>query len=247
LSVNHSENVSVIVATFNGAKYLQAQLESIISELRSGDEIIIVDDLSSDETVNLAKQFLASTCHGKVSFAVGVKTSNSGHFATFVDGIERASNDIIFLADQDDVWTVGRVDRMLVELSGGANGVFGSLQSFGDSTVLIPAGNARIGFLRTLVVVLGIHPGCKLFGSACAFRKSKVDTLLGRTTRSHEEWLALQLSIEGQIALIPDIVTLRRVHGNNLTRRQSFRRILSRRGQMLLLGSRLLIRKATGD
>lgn len=100
-------SVSVCMATYNGEMYLREQLDSILSQLREGDELIVVDDCSKDTTCELLKSYKDERV--KVFF----NQRNLGVIRSFESALSKAENEIIFLSDQDDVWLPGRVSSCL--------------------------------------------------------------------------------------------------------------------------------------
>lgn len=97
-------NVSVAMATYNGEKYLREQLDSIISQLSNNDEIIISDDGSTDETLNILLEYKS-----RYSFIKIYKGPERGVFSNFNNALLHCNNEIIFLSDQDDIWLEGKV------------------------------------------------------------------------------------------------------------------------------------------
>lgn len=108
--------VSVVVPTFNGAAFIKETLESVCREVIEGDEIIVVDDASSDQTVALAKQLLSTSCPS--AWQVLSQTTNSGPPAARNVGIRLATGDIIMSVDQDDRWSPGHRSVLLEKLTG---------------------------------------------------------------------------------------------------------------------------------
>src|SRR6476469_956135 len=98
--------VSVCMATFNGERYVSRQIETILSELSSADELIVVDDCSTDRTLDVVRSIEDSR------ISVHRNVSNQRQVRSFATAIALARNDILFLADQDDIWIPGRVDLM---------------------------------------------------------------------------------------------------------------------------------------
>lgn len=95
--------ISVIVAVYNGEKYIIDQLESIRNQDLQVDEVLITDDCSTDETYQLCNSYINKN---KLNDKWKIKRNshNKGYFKNFMDGISETSGDIIFLADQDDIW-----------------------------------------------------------------------------------------------------------------------------------------------
>ncbi len=93
--------ISVAMCTFNGAKYVEDQLQSIAQQHRLPDELVVCDDRSSDETVSIVRQF-AKNAPFDVSIVVNDKNLRSTK--NFEKAIGLCKGDIIALADQDDIW-----------------------------------------------------------------------------------------------------------------------------------------------
>lgn len=95
--------VSVCMASYNGGKFIEAQLKSILDQLSDVDEVIVVDDASTD-----------STCERVLAFRDARirlirHQQNTGVVRTFEEAIRLVANPIIFLTDQDDVWGEDKV------------------------------------------------------------------------------------------------------------------------------------------
>lgn len=93
--------ISVVLCTYNGEKYIEEQLKSILNQVRPVDEIILLDDGSTDHTVKIAEEILYSC---GISFQVIQNEKNLGAAGNFEKGIRLAKGDWIFTSDQDDVW-----------------------------------------------------------------------------------------------------------------------------------------------
>lgn len=105
-------SVSVVMATYNGEKYIVEQLESICSQLRAGDEVLICDDCSTDHTVDILKDYVkGSSCHAY--FRIVENEINLGFANNFKKVMDLANNDYIFFADQDDIWSQDKIEKML--------------------------------------------------------------------------------------------------------------------------------------
>ncbi len=96
-----SESVSVAMCTYNGAKFLPPQMESILAQTQAPDEMVVCDDGSTDGTVELLREFAA-----KAPFPVRIQQNsrNLGPAANFAQCMEMCGGEILVLADQDDVW-----------------------------------------------------------------------------------------------------------------------------------------------
>lgn len=102
--------VSVLMALYNGEKYLAEQLESIYFQTRRADEVLICDDGSVDGSVRLAEEFIRA--HGlQDSWRVQVNEKNLGYAENFFRNMEGVSGDVIFFSDQDDVWYGNKIEK----------------------------------------------------------------------------------------------------------------------------------------
>lgn len=99
-------NLSVVVATYNGEKYVKEQIESIISQTYKPAEIIIVDDNSTDNTVCIVESLLKAS---NINYMIIVHSENQGIGCTFEDGIKNSNSPYIMLCDQDDVWGLDKI------------------------------------------------------------------------------------------------------------------------------------------
>ncbi len=90
--------ISVCMATYNGEKFIQKQVQSILSQLNYIDELIIIDDASMDNTVKLMKKFKDARVK------IINNSRNMGSIFSFNKALSLANGEYIFLADQDDIW-----------------------------------------------------------------------------------------------------------------------------------------------
>ena len=90
--------ISVAMATYNGEKYIEEQLDSILNQSKPVDEIIIFDDNSTDGTLEIIRRYADSR------IKVHVNDKNVGYIENFYRAITHCKWDYIFLADQDDIW-----------------------------------------------------------------------------------------------------------------------------------------------
>lgn len=99
--------ISVAMATYNGEKYIKQQIDSIFKQSLPIDELVIFDDASTDSTANIIKSYHDKRIHFYKN------TKNQGYINNFFKAIESTHGDIIFLADQDDIWEKEKVEIMV--------------------------------------------------------------------------------------------------------------------------------------
>lgn len=109
-SSRHKMNItsSIALATHNGEKFIFAQLNSIANQTQLPDELIICDDLSTDNTLEIIKKFSKT-----VPFPVYLHTTQDrlGYIKNFEKAAALCTGDIVFFCDQDDIW-----DRQKIEI-----------------------------------------------------------------------------------------------------------------------------------
>jgi glycosyltransferase involved in cell wall biosynthesis len=102
--------ISVAMCTYNGEKYIKEQLESILNQSRSIDEIIICDDGSNDKTIAIIEKIQLEYPY-KISLYKNDFTLRSTK--NFEKSVSLCSGDFIFLSDQDDVWKENKVEKII--------------------------------------------------------------------------------------------------------------------------------------
>lgn len=177
--------ISIAMATYNGAKYLQEQLDSFVAQTQLPDELIVSDDGSSDETLAIVENF-ARQAPLKVS--IYQNDHNLGFAMNFETAIRQCSGDIIFLSDQDDVWFPHKLMTVLkifiespkvLAIINNANLV---------DTHLYDTGLTKLGQIRSL----GLQDSDFLTGCCTAFRGSLLPLLLpfpAINSYVHDTWL----------------------------------------------------------
>lgn len=99
--------VSVAMATYNGAEFVTEQIASILPQLAPGDEIVIVDDASTDDTLEVISRI------DDPRIRLVRNEVNLGYVHTFERALATTRGEVIFLSDQDDEWFPERVSQML--------------------------------------------------------------------------------------------------------------------------------------
>ena len=104
-------SISVAIAVFNGEKFILELLESIASQTHKVDEIIVCDDCSTDNTLKILDTFKFK--HTYLNIRIIVNRHQLGVSKNFSKAIKLSKGDLIFLADQDDIWHNDKVQTML--------------------------------------------------------------------------------------------------------------------------------------
>lgn len=109
---------SVAMATYNGGRHLRAQLESLQSQTRLPDEVVITDDNSSDDTWSILENFQENS--GLV-VRLYRNEKNLGYKDNFMRAASLCNSDLIGFCDQDDVWSPNKIERCVLSFSGAPN------------------------------------------------------------------------------------------------------------------------------
>ena len=106
-----SFKISVAMATYNGEKFIEEQLQSILDQTLPVDEVIICDDRSSDNTAEVVTSFIRNNkLEDRFKFSVNDK--NLGYASNFINALRRTTGDYVFFCDQDDIWVTDRIRKM---------------------------------------------------------------------------------------------------------------------------------------
>jgi len=226
LPIARHEPISVCIPTYNGSKYILQQIDSILPQLRSGDEVIICDDASSDATPEILKSLESAF------LSVYFQSANIGLAANLTQCIRHANNRLIALADQDDLWPQGRLE-MLREAAfiSQAELVIGRILNFsGDKYVPEPIRSSRLpwNLNSPLFHLLSVFAGtANCWGCAMMIKKDFLLALLPlpEYINAHDIYIYIAGLLRGTVHWIDTIVTYRRLHEANLTARFSSRPI----------------------
>lgn len=95
--------LSIVMTTYNGIRYIEEQLESIVNQEREADEVLIFDDGSNDGTPEFIEKYIIKNKLNN-TWKVIVNEENKGWRRNFVEGIWSSTGDLVFPCDQDDIW-----------------------------------------------------------------------------------------------------------------------------------------------
>jgi GT2 family glycosyltransferase len=241
-------SVSVCMATYNGARFVQEQLASILDQLGPEDEIVVVDDASTDETVSVIRSL------ADPRIRVEQHPENFGYARAFESAITASVNDHIFLADQDDRWPDGRLAAMQAALGDHHLVVGGVARS--DGTLARPGGTTRRFRLRddrnpgrVRNILLLASSQLPYYSCAMGFSRELAGLALPFPESARElpdAWLGILGLTLRSTAHLELPVVLRREHDANATGRiRPWRQVLHGRRLFvrMLLDSRRRIRR----
>lgn len=208
-----SSGITVCMATFNGEQFLEEQIDSILSEFTEFDQLVVVDDCSKDRTLDILMSFAARDAR----ILVLKNESNLGVVKTFEVSLSNAANEIIFLADQDDIWVAGRIDSCLDILANkpevSAVLVNAELLAFNEKTGR-SFYSSDAGPSLTLLSQLLKN---KVIGCCFCFRKPVLKLALPFVSgiSMHDWWLGCCSLLVGNIYFLDENKIYYRRHSNN--------------------------------
>ena len=102
--------VCVVMATYNGSKYIIEQLDSLRLQTLQPNTVCIIDDCSQDNTLQIIQKYISD--YNLSSWQLSVHKENKGYISTFWEAIFATNEKYIFLCDQDDIWYTDKIERM---------------------------------------------------------------------------------------------------------------------------------------
>ena len=202
--------ISVCLASYNGSNYIMAQIDSILKQLEPLDELIISDDGSTDNTIELIKGVNDSR------IKLVKNELEKGYSKNFENAILHSKGDVLFLSDQDDLWIEGKVEKMLKQL-GTADMVISDAEIVNEAIETISASHFKlrnvkkgffINFLKT-----------RYIGACMAFKRKILKKVLpfpkNQKLCAHDYWLTLVAEFYYKVELIEEPLIKYRRHSLN--------------------------------
>lgn len=176
--------ISIAMATYNGAQYIQEQLQSFVDQTRQPDELVITDDCSTDQTEAIVRDF-AKTAPFTVEFHRNER--NLGYCGNFNAALMKTTGDLVFLSDQDDVWFPEKIQHMI----GVAERNPRALVVMNDAALtdgeLNEVGLTKVGQIRSA----GFPMKDFVMGCCCGIRRELLDFCMPipEGIKAHDNWI----------------------------------------------------------
>jgi glycosyltransferase involved in cell wall biosynthesis len=213
--------ISIALATYNGSKYIQEQLRSISRQTTLPDELVVSDDGSIDDTLEIINRFAETA-----PFEIKVLPSHErlGFSDNFFNAASACRNEIIAFCDQDDVWKDTKLEHGVSSFDD--DKVLLSMHTLIKTNgVLVPIGLHRQGITESKTFLpLELNPFATGWGNSMVFRKSLLDIFpvkqrpkqpSGNRPLSHDTWIYTLAAALGTVAHIDKPLLLYRQHGLN--------------------------------
>lgn len=202
------------MASYNGSAFIREQIESILNQLGTNDELVIVDDASTDETRQLIRAFTDP----RIRLIEPV--ANQGYVRSFEQAVLASKGAFILLADQDDIWIEGRLERMLEALVRDYVVATNFDVLGGGPRPSIPRLRSQDS-ARRAANLAGILIGYRAYyGCGMGFRREFLGMFVPvppYLRESHDLWIAIGGNMLGSMRHLDAPTLLRRIHGENAT------------------------------
>lgn len=214
---NKKFNVSIALCTYNGEKFISEQLQSILNQTDKDFEIIIVDDMSTDNTVTVIKKFASNNSNIKLF----INDVNLGFIKNFEKAISLCSGEYIFLSDQDDIWQENKIELFLKNIND-------NVLIYSDAILIDEFGkslNKRLIHPRNLQKgnnnKVFIFDNC-ISGNTLMFKRELLKYILPipNNISFHDVWIAFVASTFGKITYVNEPLTFYRRYENQVTHKK---------------------------
>ncbi|SDS94895.1 Glycosyl transferase family 2 [Paenibacillaceae bacterium GAS479] len=209
--------VDILMATFNGERFLREQLDSILIQTYENFRLLIHDDASIDETVSILMEYKQKDSR----IEIYLNDSNRGAVRTFEMLLAQSSAPLFMFSDQDDKWHRNKVEKSVTkfQMKSGTWMVYSDLrivdknlkvldESFMKSNGYRPISSS---YLNTLLIQQMI-PGCSILGSE-ELRKRSLP--FPKEVSMHDAWLCIVAGIYGEIQFLDLPLIDYRQHASN--------------------------------
>ena len=215
--------IDILMAVYNGEKYIRKQLDSITSQTAANWKLFISDDGSTDGTYKILQEY--QKCYPERIVLQRTEKNSGSADKNFFKLLSKAEHNYIMFCDHDDVWHPRKIEetyRKMLELEGtvknkpllvhtDAKVVDDNLEVINNSLFRMQGLNPRASELNNLLVQ-NIVTGCTMM-----VNKQLIDMLkpLPKFDIMHDWWFALVACCLGKIEFLPKKTILYRQHGKN--------------------------------
>jgi len=206
--------VSIVMATYNGEKFLREQLDSIYSQTYKNMEVVVCDDCSTDSTVEILEEYKQKYC---LKYYINEK--NLGYTKNFEKAASLCKGEFIAFSDQDDIWFPEKIETLLRNIEN-------NLLIFSDALVINSNKeiicNSRYDYMGNLENVKPkyYHDFIKknVLGCTILINKNLLNYALPfKKTTGHDNWL-ISIAIKLNSIIFTDKQLIKyRIHGGNVS------------------------------
>lgn len=214
------DKIEVLMATYNGEKYLKEQIESILNQTYENIKLIISDDCSQDGTRDILKEY-ENNDRVKLIF----QEKNLGYIKNFEFLLSQVQEEYYMLSDQDDIWKPEKIEKSIKTLkTREADLVFGDLEVVDENlNTIYPSFNNYMKLTKKIEsfefeVELNYLYNC-ITGCTVLSRRKFIKDIIPIPNKSkyvaHDHWMGLIISTKGKLVYMPEKLIKYRQHGDN--------------------------------
>ena len=208
-----SQLVSVVMCVYNGERFLNEQIESILNQTYSFFEFLILDDQSTDSSFNIIVNYAKKDSRIRYSR----NDENIGFNRNFEKGLQLSTGDLIAISDQDDVWLNTKLECLV-------NNIHDNLLIYSNSVCIDEFGTMLDIKLNHNIIHVD-KPTYKSFlndnfitGHTCLFKKALLNVALPFPVNIffYDWWLGFCASYVGNVGYIERVLTHYRIHSESV-------------------------------
>ena len=211
------DGVSIVMACYNGERYIRPQIDSLLNQSHPFDELIFIDDNSTDSTAEIIKEY------DDERLSLYQNQRNKGVVQTFEKGLRLVKYSHVFLCDQDDIWNREKIEKMVEKI--------GSHSAIYCNAIIISENeNYHNKYYRSLNPLFGRDSNSEellsniffhsiILGCCLMIKREVIGRIvpIPNTARNHDWWISLICALGGGIKYLEAPLTKYRIHDNNLT------------------------------
>lgn len=214
------EKVDVLLATYNGEKYLKEQIDSILEQTYSDFRLLISDDGSTDDTRKILEEYKNKDSRIQVFF----QESNLGVVKNFEFLLKKVESAYYMFSDQDDIWKAEKIEKSLNKIENdNCDLVYSDLEVVDEKLNVTYESYWKLKGIYNKIKKYNNFESLYLnnFVTGCTIisKKELIDTYLPLPNTSkyvlHDYWISLILSQNGKIDYIEEPLIKYRQHKNN--------------------------------
>lgn len=209
------------MGTYNGETYIEQQLNTILRQTKAPEEVILCDDGSTDSTVSIIEQFIRKNgLDGK--WKLYRNKINKGYPSNFYYACSLCNEEIVFLADQDDIWKNDKIEKMcrVMEENPRAKSICCKFNLMDEKeqeihSIMAPTHAHETGEVRN-VPIEEVFYKCQWPGMVMAYRRDWYESWTkGNYQIPHDFLIAARAAEEGGFLQIDETLAYHRRHDHN--------------------------------
>lgn len=215
-------STSVVMTTYNGAEHIVEQMDSLRLQSQKIDEVLVFDDCSTDNTVDIVRSYIFK--NHLSSWSVIVNEHNKGYRLNFLEGVMQATGDVIFYCDQDDIWEREKVSLISECFANNPNVMVcgHDVTLFNEEgqdayRTLNRAGTGTLEQYNFIKKLKRIADNGHTLAMRKTFRDEVVPIMIQTEGMLFDEGLAAVASLQGQLYILHMPLVRHRIHKHNST------------------------------